>query len=270
MTNATFVTGLWDLNRGNMDNTSSGHDWKRSFDKYLTQLKELLSTGLNIVVYGDVNIQPTVAEYSNALFVHYPQDNFKNKNEFPFFEQIDALRTCPEWYDQPTAQWLKSSPQAVLPLYIPITMSKLLLVQKTSVLNPFNTTNFYWLDAGITKNHAVPLLRRMVPDLLKYKKFIFFSHYYSDNTEVHGFLRDGIHRYCGVPFVSRIMKGFFFGGETSRIDEIVDLQTSIITKSLNENLLGTEESYFTIMESQCPDLFDKVLITDCSNVMRFL
>jgi hypothetical protein len=66
------------------------------------------------------------------------------------------------------------------------------------------------------------------------------------------------------------MKGFFFGGETSRIDEIVDLQTSIITKSLNENLLGTEESYFTIMESQCPDLFEKVIITDCSNVMRFL
>jgi hypothetical protein len=268
MPSATFVTGLWDLNRGNMENTSAGHDWNRSFDKYLTQLKELLSTRLNIAVYGYMILQPIVAEYSNAVFVHYPQSKFKD--EFQFFEKIDAIRTSPEWYDQPTAQWLKSSPQAVLPLYIPIMFNKLLLVQKTSVDNPFNTTNFYWLDAGITKNHAVPLLRRMVPDLLKYKKFIFFSHSYTDNTEIHGFLRDGVHRYCGVPFVDRIMKGFFFGGNVEHIDEIVELHNSIIQSSLNENLLGIDETVFTIMSYRSPHLFDKVLITDCSNVIRFL
>lgn len=268
MSSATFVTGLWDLNRGNMDNTSAGYDWNRSFDKYLTQLKELLSTGLNIVVYGDMILQPIVADYSNAVFVHYPQSKFKD--EFQFFKKIDAIRTSPEWYDQPTAQWLKGSPQALLPLYVPIQLHKLIFIQKTSRDNPFNTTNFYWLDAGITKNHAVPLLRRMVPDLLKYKKFIFFSHYYPDNTEIHGFLREGVHQYCNVPFVDRIMKGFFLGGDVSHIDEIVNLQESILRSSLEEKLLGLDETIFTIMTYQSPDLFDKVVITDCSNVTRFL
>lgn len=268
MPDITFVTGLWDLNRGSMDNTSAGHDWKRSFEKYTSQLKELLSTGLNVVVYGDTNIQSIVNEYPNARFVHYPQTKFLT--DFPFFEKIDAIRRSPAWYDQPTARWLKSSPQAVLPLYIPIMLTKLILVQTTSETNPFNSTRFYWVDAGITKNHAVPLLRNMLPDLIKHEKFTFFSHKYTDNTEIHGFLRDGVHRYCGVDFVDRIMKGFFFGGDVTHIKEIVDLHNSIIHSSIAEKLLGIDETIFTIMSYQRPDLFDKVLITDCSNVMRFL
>jgi hypothetical protein len=66
------------------------------------------------------------------------------------------------------------------------------------------------------------------------------------------------------------MKGFFFGGDVTHIKEIVDLHNSIIQTSLDEKLLGIDETIFTIMSYQRPDLFDKVFITDCSNVMRFL
>jgi uncharacterized Fe-S cluster-containing radical SAM superfamily protein len=66
------------------------------------------------------------------------------------------------------------------------------------------------------------------------------------------------------------MKGFFLGGDVSHIDEIVNLQESILRSSLEEKLLGLDETIFTIMTYQSPDLFDKVVITDCSNVTRFL
>ena len=110
----------------------------------------------------------------------------------------------------------------------------------------------------------------MSDSLLKYNKFMFLSHYYIDNTEIHGFLREGVHKYCNKSFVDRIMKGFFFGGKVDKIDEIINLYNDIITKSLDEKYLGVDETYHTIMVNQKPDLFDQIIITDCYNTMKFL
>jgi hypothetical protein len=189
MSDFTFVTGLWDIGRNELDNTSANHDWKRSIETYIKTLEELMSTGLNIVVYGESDLKSIVDKYSNCVFIDYPKENLYT--EFPYFKQMDEIRTSEEWYDQPTAQWLKSSPQAKLPLYFPIQLNKLFLIKKTSILNPFNSTRFYWCDDGLTKTHNVNLLRNMTTSLLKYNKFMFVSHLYRDNTEVHGFLRTG-------------------------------------------------------------------------------
>jgi hypothetical protein len=251
-----------------MDNAGGGYDWSRSFDKYKEQLTSLLSTGLPIVVFGEKTIEGLVMSFSNATFYLYPKDKFML--DYPFFDRINSIRTSSQWRDQPDATWLRGSPQAQLALYAPIQLNKLLLVQKTVYLNPYKSSRFYWLDAGITKNHEVEALRSMIPKLVKYNKFMFFSHYYPDNQEIHGFRREGVHQYCGIPFVDRIMKGFFWGGVSDKIDEIVSHYTTILKKSLEDGYLGADETIFTILVHQHPDLFDKVMITDCANVMRFL
>ena len=267
MSECTFVTGLWNIDRGTMDNTNDFHDWNRSFEKYISQLEKLLSTGLNIVVYGDKNLEIIIDKYPNSKFIEYKKEEFYN---LWFYNDVNTIRTSQCWYDQPSAQWLKGSPQAQLPLYIPISLSKLYFIQKTVLLNPFSSKKFYWLDAGITKNHDIQSLKSMVPKLLTYNNFIFFSHLYRDNTEIHGFLREGVHKYCGVVFVERIMKGFFFGGDITHIEAIVSLYNNIISNALKEGYLGTEETIFTIMTHKNPTWFDKVIISDCSNVIRFL
>jgi hypothetical protein len=263
----TFVTGLWDIGRGSLENTTSNYDWGRSFEKYTSQLESLLSTGLNIVVYGDKPLLSVVNKYPNATFVEYDQSEFY---KCWFYEKVNKIRLSKEWYDQPTAKWLKNSPQAKLALYLPIQFSKLYFIEKTIKSNPYNSSHFYWLDAGITKNHDIDLLRGMIPKLLPYKKFMFLSLLYRDNTEIHGFLREGVHKYCKMPFVERIMKGFFFGGNTSDFYEILNLYKDIISKSLDEGYLGADETIFTIMSYQRNDLFDKVLIETCDNVTRYL
>ena len=157
MSEVSFVTGCWDIGRGNLDNTSANHDWKRSFETYLNRLEELLSTGIPIIVFGDTDLKTTVDKYSNCHFVHFSQENFYKS---PYFDRIDKIRTSPEWYDQPTAQWLKSSPQATLPLYVPITLNKIIFIEDAIKENPFNSNRYYWIDAGITKTHA-PKLHRL-------------------------------------------------------------------------------------------------------------
>jgi hypothetical protein len=263
----TFVTGLWDIGRGSLENTAANHDWARSFEKYTLQLRSLLSSGLNIIVYGEKNIQKTVEEFTNAKFVEYDRSEFYKCR---FYDTINTIRTSKEWYDQPTAQWLKNSPQAKLPLYAPITFQKIHFIQKAKEFNPFHSQHFYWIDAGITKNHDIVVLRDMLPKLAKYSKFLFFSLHYPDNTEIHGFLREGIHKYCNRDFVEYIMKGFFFGGDVRHLSEILALFDTILSDSLAKGYLGTEESIFTIMSYQKPDLFDQVRITSCANVPQFL
>ena len=264
MSSITFVTGAWDIGRDKLDNTSSNHDWKRSFETYISRLRELLNTGLPIIVFGDYNIESIVNDYKNCSFILYSNETLQN---FEYFDRIDKIRTSPEWYAQPTAEWLKSSPQASLPLYIPIQLNKLLCIKKTIEINPFHSDRFYWIDAGITKTHYPQLIIDMIPNLYKYNKFIFLSHLYRDNTEIHGFLREGMHKHCNVAFVDRIMKGFFWGGVIDQIDEILELYHTVISTTLEDKYLGCEETYFTIMKYQRPELFDIVYIPHCLNTM---
>jgi len=260
----TFVTGLWDIGRGELDNTSSNHDWKRTFKTYTDRLEELLSSNLPIVVYGESEIELIVQKYKNAIYMNYPKENFY---QMSIYENIQTIRTSKEWYDQPTAQWLKSSPQAMLPLYVPIQLTKLYLIKKTCETNPYQSSRFYWIDAGITKTHDIKLFPSMIPKLMKYEKFMFLSHLYRDNTEIHGFLREGMNKHCQVSFVERIMKGFFFGGVVNQINEIITLYNQVLIDTLHNKYLGCDETYFTIMIHQKPELFDKVLIPHCFNTM---
>jgi hypothetical protein len=263
----SFVTGCWDIGRGNLDNTSSNHDWKRNFKTYLDRLEELLRTGLPIIVFGDAELEKMVNTYLNCRFIHFSQENFYKS---PYFDRIDKIRTSPEWYDQPTAQWLKCSPQARLPLYVSIQLNKMFCIKESIQQNPFNSDKFYWIDAGITKTHDPNLLIQMIPKLLKYDKFLFMSHLYRDNTEIHGFLREGVHKHCNVNFVERIMKGFFFGGKVDKFNEIMKLYHNVIDTTLNEFYLGCDETYFTIMVHQRPELFEQIIVPHCYNTLNNL
>lgn len=84
MSNITYVTGLWDIKRGNMDNDN--YNWNRTFDTYIKLLDELLSSNLQFVVYGDVNIRDIVHKYSNCKFILYTLDNIKEN--LPGFNKI--------------------------------------------------------------------------------------------------------------------------------------------------------------------------------------
>ena len=260
-----FITGLWDIKRNTLINKYS-NDWKREFKFYTDKLEELLQTGLNIIVYGDLEIKYIVDKYKNSFFIHYPKELFYNLS---FFKDIQEIRTSEKWYDQQDAKWLKYSPQAALELYIPIMITKMYLIKKTKEIYP-EYNYIYWIDAGITRTHDVKLLKDISPKLEKYDKFIFLSHYYIDNNEIHGFRREGVHRYCNKNFVDRIMKGFFFGGKINNLDEIIEEYNKIIKDSLEEKYLGIEETYNTILINKKPEFFNEVIIPSCINITNSL
>ena len=92
------------------------------------------------------------------------------------------------------------------------------------------------------------------------EKFLFMIFKYTNNTEIHGFLRSGMNKYCNVNFVDRLSRAQFFGGVMTDIDKITNNYIDILQLTLNEGYLGTEESIFTILTYKHKELFDTVEI----------
>lgn len=263
MSNITYVTGLWDIKRGNMDNDN--YNWNRTFDTYIKLLDELLSSNLQFVVYGDVNIRDIVHKYSNCKFILYTLDNIKEN--LPGFNKINQIRTNPDWYNQSTAKWLMSSPQATLEYFNPVVMSKLLLLNKTHKLNPFNSSKIFWIDAGIIRTHNKLQFNSMLDEVLdKYHRFLFLTFNYNSNTEIHGFIRSGMNKYCNTNFVDKLARAQFFGGIMTNIDKITEYYLKILQETLDEGYLGTEESIFTICMYKYKELFDTVEIEQMDGI----
>jgi hypothetical protein len=93
--------------------------------------------------------------------------------------------------------------------------------------------------------------------------------YQVDAPEVHGFTKSRLNAYAGkvTEFVCR---GGIFGGDKDSINEINDIYYQLLHQSLNEGLMGTEESIFTIIAHKYPEKCNVNFIESNGLVYRFL
>src|SRR5690606_39007721 len=156
---------------------------------------ELLCTDNAMVVFVDPVHVPWVLSIRGERPTHciaFPSELFKTK--FPWYEAVQEIRMNPDWRRQ--ADWLPYSPQATLPLYNPLVMSKMFLLGRVAQLNPFNSTHVLWLDGGLTHTVSPHLLKshvlsRFVPNLDR-MHFVCFP--YKASREIHGFSKEGMDR----------------------------------------------------------------------------
>ena len=250
MSGLTLVTGLWNIKR---DGLSEG--WSRSFQHYLDKFGQLLQVDNNMIIFGDSELESFVFERrdrKNTMFITRSQDWFKNE----FYDKIQEIRTNPNWYNQ--AGWLSESTQAKLDLYNPLVMSKVFLLNDAKIMDSFDSEQMFWIDAGLTNTvHPGYFTHDKVLDKLpKYiNKFSFVCFPYEANTEIHGFTYDNINQIAGTK-VDMVARGGFFGGPKSLIGDINGIYYNLLSSTLSQNLMGTEESIFTIMCYKHSDIID--------------
>ena len=250
MSGLTLVTGLWNIKR---DELSEG--WSRSFQHYLDKFEQLLQVDNNMIIFGDSELESFVFERrdrKNTMFITRSQDWFKNE----FYDKIQEIRTNPNWYNQ--AGWLSKSTQAKLDLYNPLVMSKVFLLNDAKIMDSFDSEQMFWIDAGLTNTvHPGYFTHDKVLDKLpKYiNKFSFVCFPYEANTEIHGFTYDNINQIAGTK-VDMVARGGFFGGPKSLIGDINGIYYNLLSSTLSQNLMGTEESIFTIMCYKHSDIID--------------
>jgi len=251
MSKLTLVTGIWDIGRNNL---SDG--WARTYEHYLEKFSSLLEIDENMIIFGDESLKEFVfskRNSSNTQFIVRNIDWFRN-NEF--FEKIQKIRNNSEWFNQ--VGWLKESTQARLENYNPLVMSKMFLLHDAKIMDQFDSEYMFWIDGGLTNTvHKGYFTHDKVLDKLpKYiSKFSFICFPYESNTEIHGFEVNKLNSIAGAK-VDKVARGGFFGGPKLSIPEMNSLYYGIMSSTLSEGYMGTEESLFSIMCHKHSDLIN--------------
>jgi hypothetical protein len=253
--NTTIVTGIWDLNRGDL---SDG--WGRDFSHYIKHFEKLLLTtqNINLAVFIDPKHEDVVWQHrkkENTVVYHHTKEQFSG-NFFPFYDKIQEIRTNPEWINQ--VGWLADSTQAKMEWYNPMVMSKMFLLHNAKAFNPFGSDFYYWLDGGITNTvHPGYFYHDNILDKLEdfVQKFLFICFPYETTSEIHGFNIEAMKKYSKSETVNRVARGGFFGGHKDYISKANELYYGLLNDTLSSGYMGTEESIFTIMTYLDPENF---------------
>ncbi len=246
----TIVTGIWDIKRGDL-----GVGWNRTFQHYLNNFEKLLKCEDNMIIYIEQEYLSFVTERrneSNTKIIVREVEWFKSNQHI--FNKIQEIRTNPDWYNQ--VGWLSESTQAKLEMYNPLVMSKMFLMNDAALMDPFNSSHLVWIDGGLTNTvHDGYFWKdKVVQKLDKHmNKFTFVCFPYGGKEEIHGFKYSEMCRYAQGA-VDKVARGGVFGGPKEMISQINTIYHDLLVDSLNNGLMGTEESIFTIMLYKHPEL----------------
>lgn len=246
----TIVTGIWNIKR---DELSEG--WSRTYQHYLNNLEKLMKVSDNMIIYIEEEYKSFVEKRrtsDNTLIIVRELDWFKQNEHI--FNKIQKIRTTPEWYNQ--TGWLTDSTQAKLEMYNPIVMSKMFLLNDASIMDPFNSSHLVWIDGALTNtvHEGYFWHDKVISKLEKYfNKFSFVCFPYDGKVEIHGFKYQEICEYSESE-VNRVARGGIFGGPKDSISKLNGIYYNLLNDTLSRNLMGTEESLFTIMTYKYPEL----------------
>lgn len=264
MNNITLVTGLWDIGRGDL-----GEGWSRSFDYYLDKFSQLLEVDCNMIIFGDSELETFVKERrkdENTQFILRDLDWFKT-NEF--YGQIQQIRNNPKWFN--IAGWLKDSTQAKLEMYNPLVMSKMFLLHDALLMDKFDSDKFYWIDAGLsnTVNMGYFTHDNVLSKIDKlFDNFTFVCFPYQADREIHGFDIDKMTQITNVR-VDKVARGGFFGGTRESVKQMNTLYYDLMRTTLQQGLMGTEESLFSILLYNNPTITEYVEINQDGLMYKF-
>jgi hypothetical protein len=117
---------------------------------------------------------------------------------FPYWERLQGIRTSKLMQDQGVATgWHTNSPQARLPEYNPLVMSKFMLLRDAARMNVWGARYHLWMDAG----HLCAGDQNPTPAGTSFYRShmaegLFVTHWpYGTTTEVHGLTDKAMHLY---------------------------------------------------------------------------
>lgn len=262
MNNITIVTGLWNINRKD-----------RSFESYMYNFKKLLEIEQNLYIYIPKDLEYIVWENrksDNTIVKILELEDIKNNYYSPFWDNTQKIRNSPKWKNQ--AGWLKESPQSCNEWYNAIVQSKMFMLHDVKILDPFNTDYFMWVDAGLTNTVNSDYLKdnKFWNNVHKYiDSFLFLSFPYNASNEIHGFEYSKMNELSGEK-VRYVCRGGMFGGHKSILSTVNEDYYNMLSRTLSEGYMGTEESIFTIMSYIDPELYRRYSLDENGFVFKFV
>ena len=247
--NITYVSCIVDTGRSGL---TKG---KREYSLYINLAKKTLEHlgERNAIIYADdVAIRELrLLERENIQCVKVTVDDLKSSKYYP---KIEKITQDEQWLNY--VSWLKTSPQAVLPLYNALVYQKLSFMHNAVLNNMFNNRYFLWIDIGLHMHWGEQPLdsgnfkQAILPNLEKFL-FLYFSFKewprWMAWTEMHGMKRSYMESVTKRDDITRVVRAGMFGGTVDNIPGVYKMFDNIACESLDAGEMGTEESIYTIM-----------------------
>ncbi|MFK7830149.1 MAG: WlaTC/HtrL family glycosyltransferase [Congregibacter sp.] len=260
MSGLTLVTALLDLGRG--DAECMGADNTRSPEAYWGWLLELLSLPFKIVLFVD---EPTRLGVLKCLHDASIGDELLGRvefrslstadleSDFEYFSDVTRLQSSAAWVRR--ASWLKDSPQARLPHYNPLVMSKMRLLARVAAKAQSPQEHFFWCDAGLTRTCPNMGSAGAWGTFLEQRldRFLVVSFPYESGQEIHGFARPGMAQLCRTDHVSFVVRGGFFGGPAEAVHDVAEHYEGLLAEAFAGGDMGTEENVLTALAYRYPE-----------------
>ena len=265
--NLTVVTGLWNIAREGRD-----------FSHYIEHFKRFLDIPVKLFIYLPKDLEYIVWENpmrtkQNTHVRSFELSDIKSNFYATFWDKTQEIRTSSEWMNKTGEHgWLKHSPQAVNEWYNPIVQSKMFMLHDAKVMDVFNTEYFIWLDAGITNTVYEKFftenncLEKIIPYL---SSFLFLSYPYEASNEIHGFDFASMNNIAKTS-VKYVCRGGLFGGHKDCITQANATYYTLLDSTLKRNLMGTEESIFSIMAHLEPHVYRRYALDGNGLIVKFV
>ena len=247
----TMATALFDLGRTRLDAS-----FARSFQEYYLSRFRVLCHHITspLVIFIDARFaDDAVAFRRNSVCpTHVIPLDVSYFETVPYYDTVQRIRANESWLQQ--AEWLRSSPQAALPLYNPLVLSKTAFLARVAHENVFSTRFFFWVDAGLDcpdKIFSAACLRAVYHNDDgddNVRGWFFRLPAAHEDKEIHGFSVDAMQRFSRLPHRNeRVMRGGFFGGSASAVQWFHREFSQVLNDTLRQGYMGTEESIFTVV-----------------------
>lgn len=221
----TFVTAFFDIGRKTDDPSNK-------FENYFDRISALLKIPINLYFF--------TSQAVHDRLVYEPRQNLKFviTEDIPYFDRLPQVEEIWKTYitDNPT----KDTPQ-----FACFTHAKFQFVKRAMEANPFDSTHYAWIDAGIFK---VATNGERLPQLRPPAKIKLMNLNYIGETEVShpDFIRTCRYKIAG---------GFWIGPK-DLMSKFIDLMIGIVEADLAQGRFGLEQEYMAIIYRRHADLFD--------------
>lgn len=233
----TLVTALFDINRERYNNQKLA---LKTIDDYLPYFQQTLKLNCPMVIYTESKLESFVLE--NRSKDYLTKVIVQTKEDIPYYKYKKRIQDIINSNEFRKKIRDPNRIECNLPEYTIIQYSKFEWLDEVSKLNPFNTENIFWIDAGCSRFFEDFDLKNEFPGinfkkLLENNKNKIFCQSRVDIDYQLELLKEDI-------FLSskNLISGGLFGGNVNIIKFLSEsINYLFIEKLLNKNIINNEQ-----------------------------
>eukprot|EP00299_Pterocystis_sp_00344_P015546 c7772_g1_i2.p1 GENE.c7772_g1_i2~~c7772_g1_i2.p1 ORF type:complete len:503 (-),score=101.78 c7772_g1_i2:333-1841(-) len=272
----TLVTCLFDLGRGKLANVGQ---FKRPFTEYIQRFQRVFEVNMPMIVFMDAQhvSELDMTRHTAGITIIPLSVSDLEKMFQPYFDRIEEIRNS-ELYKKQALKtgWLQFAPQAALKYYNLLVMAKVFFLRWASQLNPHRTQYHLFVDAGHDCIGALrPTHLHFFRKLMGRMTVSYFDYITGLEGETHGMPQRAYRSYLGfdngmTESCCRVVRGGIFGGTPAYIDTFAKIYNVLLSQTLSDGYMGTEENLLGILLYRFPELFNAYHNHDGDNCRLFV